>query len=199
MWWPIEGSLRSSFGFWRQREDYSCRSEASRCVRRILVITGVLLVAGCGYRFSGGPSETPFPPDVRTIVIRSATNNTTVTGIETELTNDLRGEFALGQRLKPVRSDGDVILNTVIATYRDTPATYKADGKELTRIGTLKVLCNLMQTAKKKVLWKRNFAASYSYLVTDSITETLSNRRRAISRMIQDIIIRIHRSLYEVF
>jgi hypothetical protein len=168
-------------------------------IRRILVVAGVLLVSCCGYHFPGGPGDTPFPPGTKTIVIRSAVNNTTVTGIETELTNGLRAEFALSRRLEPVRSDGDVVLTTVIASYRDTPVTYKADAKELTRIGTLKVLCNLERTDTNKVVWKKNLAASYSYLVTDSITETLSNRHRAISRMIRDIIIRIHRSLYEAF
>jgi hypothetical protein len=164
-----------------------------------LAVASLLIVSSCGYRFSGAPSDTPFPPDVKTVVIRSAVNNTTVTGIETELTNDLRNEFALGSRLKPVRSGGDVVLNTVIASYQDNPATYKADGKELTRIGTLRVASNLERSQSKKPLWKKSFSSSYSYLVTDSISGTLTNRRQAISRMIKDIIVRIHRSLYDNF
>jgi hypothetical protein len=164
-----------------------------------IAVAGLLIVSSCGYRFSGAPSDTPFPPDVKTVVIKSAINNTTVTGIETELTNDLRNEFALGSRLKPVRSGGDVVLNTIIASYQDNPATYKADGKELTRIGTLRVTSNLERSQSNKRLWKKNFSSSYSYLVTDSISGTLTNRRQAISHMIKDIIVRIHRSLYDNF
>lgn len=159
----------------------------------------ILIVAGCGYRFSGGPGETPFPPDLKTIVLESATNNTTITGIETELTNDLRREFALSTRLEPVNSGGDVILKTLIASYDDTPATYKADGKELTRIGTLRVACSLGRTDTKEVLWNKKLASSYTYTVTDTIAGTLANRRRAISQMIKDLIPRIHRSLYDNF
>jgi len=157
------------------------------------------LVAGCGYHFSGAPGDTPFPPDLKTIVLESVINKTTITGIETELTNDLRDEFALGTRLKPVRNDGDVALKTVIASYEDTPSTYRADGKELTRIGTLRVNCALERTDPKKLLWKKDLSASYSYNVTDSIGGTLTNRRMAISRMIKDLIPRIHRSMYDKF
>ena len=132
-------------------------------------------------------------------MLESAINKTTITGIETELTNDLRGEFALGTRLRPVRSDGDVTLKTVIASYEDTPSTYRADGKELTRIGTLRVNCVVERAEPKKILWKKDLSASYSYNVTDSIGSTLSNRRLAISRMIKDLIPRIHRSMYDKF
>jgi hypothetical protein len=48
-------------------------------------------------------------------------------------------------------------------------------------------------------LWKRDILASDTYDVTDTIGGTLSNRRRAISHMIKDLIPRIHRSLYDSF
>ena len=63
-----------------------------------LSLSAFFLVAGCGFHFSGAPGDTPFPPDLKTIVLESAINKTTVTGIETELTNVLRDEFALGTR-----------------------------------------------------------------------------------------------------
>ncbi|MBI5252293.1 MAG: LptE family protein [Desulfomonile tiedjei] len=164
-----------------------------------LAMSVVLCLAACGYRFSGPEAGTVFPPDIKTVVLESAENKTAVTGIETELTNDLRSEFALGAGLKPVRSGGDSILKTVVASYEDTPSTYRADGKELTRIGTLKVICSLERVDSKKVLWKRDMYASDTYDVTDTISGTLSNRRRAISRMIKDLIPRIHRSMYDSF
>jgi hypothetical protein len=164
-----------------------------------LIAAGLLCLSTCGYRFNGGPGEGAFPADIKTIVLESAQNKTTVTGIETELTNDLRSEFALGTGLTPVRSGGDSILKTIVASYTDTPSTYRADGKELTRMGTLKVACVLERTDNKKVLWKRDIFASDTYDVTDTIAGTLSNRRRAISHMIKDLIPRIHRSLYDSF
>jgi hypothetical protein len=163
-----------------------------------LALSLSFLVSGCGVRFSGGPGDTPFPPDIKTIVLESAVNNTTVTGIETELTNDLRDEFALGTRLNPVRIGGDVTLKTIIADYQDTDSTYRAEGKELIRIGTLKVQCALEKADTKKILWKKDFSASNTYNVTD-IAETLANRRRAISRMIKDLIPRIHSSMFDNF
>lgn len=158
-----------------------------------------IAMVGCGYRFSGGPGETPFPPELKTIVIESAVNNTTVTGIQTEFTNALRREFALGTRLTPVSNGGDVALKTVIASFEDTPSAYRPDGKESTRIGTLTVVCVLEKPDSKKVLWKKDFSASYAYDVTDSISETLSNRRKAISRIINGVVPRIHRSMYDSF
>ncbi len=156
-------------------------------------------MAGCGYRFAGDPGDTPFPPELKTIVLDSAVNNTTVRGIETEFTNALRSEFALGTRLKLVASRGDLRLKTQIVSFEDTPSAYRADGKEATRIGTLTVHCSMLKSDNNKELWKKDLSASQTYDVTDSIVETLSNRRRAISRMIRDLIPRIHRSLYDSF
>jgi hypothetical protein len=170
-----------------------------RAVLSVSAVSAFLLVAACGYRFSGGPGENPYPPDLKTITVDSAINNTTVTGIEAELTNNLRQEFALGTRLKPVRSGGDVVLKTTITAYEDTPSTYRADGKELTRIGTLRVACVLERADTKKILWRQDFAQTYPYNVTDNISSTLGNRRQAISRMIKDLIPRIHRSMYDNF
>jgi hypothetical protein len=136
---------------------------------------------------------------MKTVVLESAVNNTTITGIETELTNDLRQEFAVGRGLRPVRSDGDTVLKSIIASYTDTPASYKADGKELTRIGTLSVRCSLSRADTNKVMWNKDLSASHMYTVTDTISETLTNRRRAISRMIKHVIPRIYRSLHDDF
>lgn len=165
----------------------------------IVMTTMSLIAAGCGYRFAGDPGDSPFPPELKTIVLDSAVNNTTVRGIETEFTNALRSEFALGTRLKQVVSGGDLRLKTQILSFEDTPSAYRADGKEATRIGTLTVQCNLLKSHNNKEMWKKEFSASHSYDVTDSIAETLSNRRRAISRMINNLIPRIHRSLYDSF
>lgn len=162
-----------------------------------LILTAV--VASCGYRFSGGPGSDPYPESLKTVQVDSAINNTTVTGIERELTNDLRREYALGTRLEQVNSGGDLILKTSIVAYDETTPVLKADGMELIRHGTLKVACNLAQTGTNKVLWHKAFAASQSYNVTDSIGGTLTNRRRAISRMIKDLVPRIHRSMFDNF
>lgn len=158
-----------------------------------------MLVGGCGYHFGNGPQKVPFSGDIKTLEIPSATNNTTVTGIEEELTNDLRNEFALGTRLETVRSGGDAVLSCVITSYEDTPVTLRADGKELTRVGTLKIQCSLKRAADEEILWQRPLAATSNYLVSDSIAETLGNRRAAISRMIRDLIVKTHRSLYDDF
>ena len=180
------------------RETDHIRSSV-RIIRFGLPVAALALLFGCGYRFAGAPTDNPYPPDLKTIVLESAVNNTIVTGIETELTNELRQEFALGSGLTPVRSGGDAILKTLISSYLDTPSTYKADGKELTRIGVLRVDCSLRRADNNKVIWQKELSASYPYNVTDTISETLSNRRRAISKMIRDVTPRLHRSMYDNF
>lgn len=170
-----------------------------RSARIVVCTLGVLALCGCGYRFGTGVVASPFPPELKTVVVESAVNNTTVTGIQTELTNDLRQEFAVGQGLEPVRSGGDTILRTVIASYSDTPGTYKADGKELIRIGTLNVACSLTRRDTNKVIWTKDLASAHNYTVSDTISETLTNRRRAISRMIKNLVPRIYQSLHNSF
>ena len=176
------------------------KKKGRRAVRGgLLAVALLVILASCGYRFSGGPGSEPYPEGLKTIQVDSAINNTTVTGIETELTNDLRREFALGTRLDQVNNGGDLILKTSITMYEDAPAILKADGKELTRHGTLKVACSLSRADNKKVLWNKAFAASQTYNVTDSIGGALTNRRRAISQMIKDLVPRIQRSMFDNF
>jgi len=173
-----------------------------RRLQRSILLTLVISIfasSGCGYKFGEASKPDIFPLNAKTILIESAINNTVITGVETELTNELRREFATDTKLKPTYDNGDVILKTIIASYDDTPSAYRADGKELTRSGTLRVKCSLVQSATSKQLWKNDFSASYTYTVTDSIQGTLSNRRRAISQMIRDLTPRIHRSIYDSF
>jgi hypothetical protein len=179
----------------------SCREHPrSRTILIALVAAVEVLLFGCGYRFGTTSAESPFPPEFKTIVVESAANNTTVSGIEIELTNDLRQEFAVSRGLSAVRSGGDVVLKTIIGSYVDTPSSFRADGKELTRIGTLNVACSLNRSSDpRKTLWNKDFSASYSYNVTDTISETLTNRRSAISQMIRSLIPRIHQALYDNF
>jgi hypothetical protein len=158
-----------------------------------------LIVGGCGHHFGAGPSKVPFTPELKTIELRSAVNNTSITGIETELTNGLREEFALDSRLREVRGGGHVVLSTVISSYQDNPASYKADGKELTRVGILQVKCNLVRSDSKKPLWSDNLSTSRTYLVAETASETLSNRRKAISQMIRDLVVKVSRSIYDSF
>ncbi|MDR3604714.1 MAG: LptE family protein [Syntrophaceae bacterium] len=174
-----------------------CKRGLQRSILLILMIC--LFAGGCGYKFGEVSKPAVFPANAKTILIESAVNNTVITGVETELTNELRREFALDPNLKPTVDNGDVNLKTVISFYDDTPSAYRADGKELTRSGTLRVRCSLIQSGTLKQLWKNDFSASYTYTVTDSIQGTLSNRRRAISQMIRDITPRIHRSIYDSF
>ncbi len=184
----------------KKRMNEPCRiNSAFQLLRFGLPVAAMVLLLGCGYRFAGAPTDNPYPPDLKTILLESATNSTIVTGIETELTNELRQEFALGAGFSPVRNDGDVILKTLISSYTDTPSAYKADGKELTRIGVLRIESSLQRSDNNKVIWQKELSSSYPYNVTDTIAETLSNRRQAISKMIKDIAPRLHRSIYDNF
>ena len=164
-----------------------------------IVVIPFLICAACGYRFSEASKPAVFPSNAKNVLVESAVNNTVIAGVETELTNDLRREFALDPNLKTTVEDSDVMLKTTITSYVDTPSAYRADGKELTRSGTLRVKCSLVQSKTSKQLWKNEFSSSYTYTVTDTIQGTLSNRRRAISQMIRDLIPRIHRSIYDSF
>ncbi|MFH0824797.1 MAG: LPS assembly lipoprotein LptE [Pseudomonadota bacterium] len=159
----------------------------------------VITAGGCGYRFGASGGRSILPSDVKTIEIKSVVNSTTITGIETELTNDLRAAFALESEPRLVRSGGDGVLATTITAYLDGPTTFKADGKELTRTGTLRAVCSLNRPGNPKAIWGRDFSSSYTYLVTESIAGTLTNRRDAMSRMVKDLVVRIHRALYEDF
>lgn len=175
--------------------------ELSPCyaLRWIGILAVLLCISGCGYQFTGGVTDNPFPEDVKTIMISSVSNNTTIRGLETELTNQLRSEFGLGTRLRPVRSDGDATLSTDILSYEETVSAFNAAGKEITRKGTLTIQCALKNSKSGKALWQRNFSATSTYNVASSITDTLTNQRQALSRIIKEIVPDVHRSMYQRF
>jgi TolB-like protein len=158
-----------------------------------------VLCNGCGYRFTGGAVDNPYPREIKTIVIESVINSTTIRGLETELTNRLRREFALANRLTPVRSEGDLVLATEITAYEETAAAFDAKGKEITRNGVLRVSLRLKKSETGDILWRQRFSASSTYNVASSITDTLTNQRQALSRMIEEIAPDIHRAMYEQF
>jgi hypothetical protein len=68
----------------------------------ILLILNILVVVtvGCGYKFGEASKPAVLPPNTKTILVGSAVNNTVITGVETELTNEMRREFALDTKLK---------------------------------------------------------------------------------------------------
>jgi hypothetical protein len=158
-----------------------------------------LSLSACGYRFTGGAQDNPYPDKIKTIVINSVANNTTIRGLETELTNRLRREFALDDRLTPVRSQGDVVLSTKITSYEETASAFDAEGKEITRKAALRIMCGLKEPGARDYLWERNFSASSTYNVASSITDTLTNQRQALSRMIREIAPDVRRGLYDRF
>ncbi len=166
---------------------------------RVGIWAALLFISGCGYQFTGVAADNPFPEEIKTIVISSSSNNTTIRGLETELTNQLRGEFGLGSRLRPVRSNGDATLSTDILSYEETVSAFNAAGKEITRKGALTIMCSLKNSKSGKILWQRNFSASSTYNVAASITDTLTNQRQALSRMIKEIVPDVHRSMYQKF
>ena len=96
----------------------------------LLILMIFLFAQGCGYKFGEASKPAILPSNAKTILIESAVNNTVITGVETELTNELRREFALDPNLKSTVDDGDVDLKTVITSYDDTPSAYRADGQK---------------------------------------------------------------------
>lgn len=192
------GILFKEFESVRLRRKVSFRSHP-KVLFGVIILFCLAQASGCGYRFGGSRTDSTFPANLKTLSVNSVVNNTVITGIETELTNELRREYSLGSTMKLLPDGADASLKTSIVSYEDTPSAYRADGKELTRIGVLKVQADLQRNQDRQTLWKKDFAASYTYTVTDSIPGTLSNRRKAISQMIRDMTPRIHRAMYDNF
>ena len=103
--------------------DFSC------CLRFLLPVCMLALCSGCGYTFQG--SGTSLPPDVKTIYIRPAENDTTSPGLGPRFTEKLRSRFERYGAVKIVEagqdSDAELVTRILSVTTRVRDTTSKTD------------------------------------------------------------------------
>ena len=156
-----------------------------------LFLIGTALVSACGYRFAG---QGGFPKGVEQIYIETFENQTSKTGIERVVTNQIVFEFTR-QREKSLASStesADAVLKGVIKKIRTQ--TISRVGTELAseREVIMTIDVKLVQQGKKEVIWAaKGITDRQAYDVSDNKLETDQNESVALGRLSERISERI--------
>ncbi|MEA3466578.1 MAG: LptE family protein [Thermodesulfobacteriota bacterium] len=114
----------------------------------------LLLLSGCGYHLPGRGNS--LPDDVQKVVINPFENKTTQPFIETQLTNEVRDQFARRRTLDVVASvdQADVLLSGTIVGYRSNAIAYDTNDDITEYRLTMTVEANLARVNGEEVLWQ---------------------------------------------
>ena len=161
------------------------------------VLLVVVMVGGCGYRFSGGD----YPGGTRTISVELFENRTNVTRIESVLTNDIINEITRLRRASLVerQADADAVLTgtitsiTVTTVSRTTALTANERRVIMTTVVSL-------TSHDGTELWRREMSDSQTFGVdTDDKQRTELNKQEALTRASRKLAQRIYNGLTEDF
>lgn len=152
---------------------------------RLLVLAGLMLESGCGYRFVADSSV--LPKDARTIFIEAFVNRGRDVGLEKELATAMRGEFYRRGPLRVVDQSelADVIVSGVIRPLESTVASANGYDEVLQYSSAMIVDMSLRQRETNATLWRGDairlsefYAGSRAAVVSTSSgfrTGTLNN------------------------
>lgn len=160
---------------------------------KALVFCLLLLLGGCGYRFSG---EGPGPqPGLQRIAIPVFENNTSEAGLEAVFASALRREFILRSQLQvvPVEQAEAILKGRITNIYTSRVAQREVEETIQTRLFlTVDIRCEDAQTGS--VIWQYpgyTYHRTYSEASNDPVV-LYENRRRAEEFLAREMSIRIH-------
>ena len=121
---------------------------------RLLVLAGLVLQSGCGYRFVADSSL--LPKDARTIFVEPFVNRSRDVGLEKELASAMRSEFYRRGPLRVVDQSelADVIVSGVIRPLETAVASVNGFDEVLQYLSAMTVDMSLRQRETNLVLWR---------------------------------------------
>ena len=164
-----------------------------------IILTGVLISAGCGYRLAG--KDNPMLAGINTIAVPYFKNDTFEAGIESVFTSVFANEFINSKRLQVVSVDqADVILRGTIKNFREQSISYNQDKKALEYRVFVTLDLSLEKRDTGEVLWKRKrLVDNEEYQVSNYITVTQADKTIAVEKIAQDLAQRVYESIIQGF
>jgi outer membrane lipopolysaccharide assembly protein LptE/RlpB len=169
-----------------------------RTCSKLLLITGVALLVGCGYQMVG--KETHVPPDLASIAIPTFVNQTLEPGAEVPFTQGFLREFINDRRVKVVdRKNADSILEGVIRSLDIYSVAYDRSGVAL-EYQTTVVIDLTLRKQTGEIVWKEQGLSEtqwYRSALSPVISE--SNKVAAIQHIGSSMAGRVRNRLFYDF
>jgi hypothetical protein len=147
-----------------------------------LSVFPALFSAGCGYTLVG-TGASALPPNVKTVWVPTLINDTTVVGVEQNLTDAVLRELSTRGRLKPSkdRTQADSDLNGRLTSLSVSPVRFDSNGIAVEYQVTVTASLTLVERATEKPLFKEpSFVFRQPYVVPGSSKSYYDREREAI-------------------
>jgi outer membrane lipopolysaccharide assembly protein LptE/RlpB len=156
----------------------------------------VVLITGCGYRFSGSGA---LPKDVKQVFVSMLENHTEETGIESIFTNDLIYEFSRSGTFAKGKNQADAHLTGVIDSV--TKGTISRIGTNTSQERRVSLIVSFRLTGRDGgILWSaKGMSENETYLVEKDKETTERNRRVAIERLSKRMAEKVYHRLTDNF
>ncbi len=139
-------------------------------------------LCSCGYTFSGGAKA---GDPMRGVFVRVLENDTSETGLETRITNDLIREFCRGQKFRLAPNNGaDVLIMGRIKSLLDDNASRRSSGDSAQRRVRM-VLSLEMKDKNGETIWSDAsiFEHETYGVVEGNVLATQANKGQALSTL----------------
>lgn len=156
----------------------------------------VLLIAGCGYHFSGGGS---LPGNVSRVFVAMLENRTIETGVESLLTNDLIYEFTRSGTFSADERKADARLSGVVVSISRATVSRAGIHTSQERRVTLTMALRLTDSAGRVVWSAKQLRDNEEYLVVPDKQTTEQNRRAAIEGLSKRLAEKVYHQLTNNF
>ena len=154
-------------------------------------------VSACGYRFSGSGN---LPSDIKSIHVAMFKNNSSETGLENVITNDLIYEFTRKKRGAIQKSDqAEGILAGVITSVRADTIARRGQSTSLTRRVVVAVDIKLTDRSGAVLWFENNMTESEAYDVVADKQTTEQKKKDAIIKASKRLAENIFNRLTEDF
>jgi outer membrane lipopolysaccharide assembly protein LptE/RlpB len=168
----------------------------------MFLISLLLLLSSCGYRFSsvGGI----VPEDAKTIAIPAFINGTAEPYVDVEVTKAVVNEFLTDGRLKVVSAESaDLVLKGTVIKFEMTPTAYTINNYVQTYAVSLAVNVAVEEVKTHKRIWQESgisavFNVSYNVSIGD-ITATKIAKEAALKSASRDVASTLRSRLLEGF
>ncbi len=152
-----------------------------------LFVAPVLFLASCGYTLVG-TGASALPPNVKTVWVPTFINDTTVVGVEQNLTDAVLRELSARGRLKPSkdRTQADSDLNGRLTSLSVSPVRFDTNGIAVEYQVTVTAVLTLVdRTTDKPIFTEPSFVFRQPYVVPGSSRSYYDREREAILALAQ--------------
>jgi hypothetical protein len=159
----------------------------------------VLLLAGCGYRFTGGGES--IHPSIRTVFVDVFTNRTGEAYADSIFRTAFISRFVQDGRFKLAgsRAEADAICRGTIKMLQVSPLSYKAGN--LSAEDRLTIIMEISfeeRESGRRIWWDGAFTGMGDYPVT-TVGATETSRKNALTKLADDTAERAYRLIMSGF